>query len=211
MTPRRMMALPRDDESNEDAHQGSRRRPPRATKAARCTGVDEALFASTMNDAKDDDVAPRDEDSNNGAIDDADDGAEKGAKPRATGKADKYGARHVRTATTPHNSDDNSDDSADKVEKPRATAGLREACTRGSRPQQRHGDVTATVLRRRDGKVTATAAMVGATALRQRWRNCDTTASKDNACTNKAVSAGETHLRWQGGANRQAGHEHDGS
>ena len=77
------MALPRDDESNNDAHQGSRRRPPRATKAARCTGVDEAAFASTMNDAKDDDVAPRHEDSDNGTIDDADDDAEKGAKPRA--------------------------------------------------------------------------------------------------------------------------------
>jgi len=121
MTPRRMMALPHDDESNDDAHQGSRRRPPRATKAARCTGVDEAAFASTMNDAKDNDVAPRDEDSNNGAIDDADDDAKKGAKPRAAGKADEYGARHVRAATTPHDSDDNSDDSADKVKKPRAT------------------------------------------------------------------------------------------
>jgi len=83
MTPRRMMALPRDDEFNNDAHQGSRWRPPRATKAARCTGVDEAVFASTMNDAKDNDVAPHDEDSDNGTIDDADDDAEKGAKPRA--------------------------------------------------------------------------------------------------------------------------------
>ena len=27
-------ALPRDDESDDDAHQGARRRPPRATKAA---------------------------------------------------------------------------------------------------------------------------------------------------------------------------------
>jgi hypothetical protein len=42
-----MMALPRDDESNDDAHQGARRRPPRATKAARRTGVDEAAFALT--------------------------------------------------------------------------------------------------------------------------------------------------------------------
>ena len=114
------MALPRDDESNDDAHQGARRRPPRATKAARCTGVDEAAFASTMNDAKDDDVAPRDEDSDNGANNDADDDAEKGPKSRAAGKADEYGARHVRAATTPHDSDDNSGDSADKVEKTRA-------------------------------------------------------------------------------------------
>ncbi len=114
------MALPRDDESNNDAHQGSRRRPPRATKAARCTGVDEAAFASTMNDAKNDDVAPHDEDSDNGTIDDADDDAEKREGREAEG-ADEYGARHVRAATTPHDSDDNSDDSADKVEKPRAT------------------------------------------------------------------------------------------
>ena len=45
----------------------------------------------------------------------------RGAKPRAAGKADEYGARHVRATTTPHDSYDNSDDSAVKVEKPRAT------------------------------------------------------------------------------------------
>ena len=39
----------------------------------------------------------------------------------AAGKADEYGARRVRAATTPHNSDDNSYDSADKVAKPRVT------------------------------------------------------------------------------------------
>ena len=86
-TPR-MMALPRADESNDDAHQGARRRPPHATKVARCTGVDEAAFALTMDDAKDDDDAPRDEVSDNGTNDDADDNAERGAKPRAAGKAD---------------------------------------------------------------------------------------------------------------------------
>jgi len=74
-----------------------------------------------MNDAKDDDVAPRDEDSDNGANDNADDDAEKGAQLRAAGKADEYGVRHVRAATTPHDSDNNFYDSADKVEKPRAT------------------------------------------------------------------------------------------
>ncbi len=57
-TPRRMTALPHDDESDNDAHQGARQRPPRATKAARRTGVDEAAFTSTMDDAEDDDVAP---------------------------------------------------------------------------------------------------------------------------------------------------------
>ena len=39
---------------------------------------------------------------------------------------------------------------------------------RGSRPQQCNGNVTATALRRRDGKVTATAAMVGEAGLRAR-------------------------------------------
>jgi hypothetical protein len=81
---------------------------------------------------------------------------------------------------------------------------------RGGRPQERDGNMTATALRRRDGKVTATVAMVGGTALRQRRRNCDTSASKDNACTDKVVSVGKTRLRWRGGANRQAGHEYDG-
>jgi len=121
------MALPRDDESNEDAHQGARRRPPCATKAARRTGVDEAAFASTMDDAKDNDIAPRGEDSDNGANDDANDDAERGAKPRAAGKADEYGARRVRATTTPNDSDDNSDDSANKVAKPRATDKANEA------------------------------------------------------------------------------------
>ena len=50
--------------------------------------------------------------------------------------------------------------------------------------------MTATALRQRDGKVTATAAMVGATAPRQRRRNGDATTSKDNACVGKAVSIG---------------------
>ena len=57
-TPRRMRAPTHDDESDDDAHQGARQRPPRATKAARRTGVDEAAFTSTMDDAEDDDVAP---------------------------------------------------------------------------------------------------------------------------------------------------------
>ena len=52
---------------------------------------------------------------------DAEDDAERGAKPRAAGKADEYGARCVGKATTPHDSDDDTDNSADKVAKPRAT------------------------------------------------------------------------------------------
>ncbi len=70
---------------------------------------------------------PRDKDSNNCTNDDADDDAKRGAKPRAAGKADKYGARRVCAATTPHDSDDDSDDSADKVMKPRATDKANEA------------------------------------------------------------------------------------
>jgi len=109
--------------------------------------IDEAAFASTMNDAKDNDVAPRNEDSDNGPIDDADDDAEKGAKPRAAGKADEYGARHARAATTPHDSDDNSDDSSDKVEKPRATDKADEEtrdCARRVRVAVAHNSAMAT-------------------------------------------------------------------
>ena len=66
-------------------------------------------------------LPPRDEDSDIGANNDADDDVERGTKPRAAGKADEYGARHVRMATTPHNSDNNSYDSTNIVAKPRAT------------------------------------------------------------------------------------------
>jgi hypothetical protein len=79
---------------------------------------------------------PPDEDSNNGANNDADDDVERGAKPRAAGKAEEYGARGVRTATTPHDSNNNSYDSADKVAKPRATDKADEAtgdCARRGR------------------------------------------------------------------------------
>ena len=53
------------------------------TIAARCTGVDKAASTSMMDNAKDDDVAPRDDASNDDADDDADDNAKRGAKPRA--------------------------------------------------------------------------------------------------------------------------------
>ena len=78
---------------------------------------------------------PHDEDSDNGANDDADDDVERGAEPRAAGNADEYGARRVRSATTPHDSDDNSYDSADKVTKPRAADKADEArdCARCGR------------------------------------------------------------------------------
>jgi len=79
---------------------------------------------------------PHDEDYDNGANDDADDDAERGAKPMAAGKADEYGARRARAATTPHDSDDNSYDSADKVAKPRVADKADEAtrdCARRGR------------------------------------------------------------------------------
>ncbi len=56
---------------------------------------------------------------------------------------------------------------------------------RGDHLQKRNDDATAMALRRREGKVTATAAMVGARAAQQQRRKGDTTASKDNACAKK--------------------------
>ena len=128
-----MTALPHDDESDDDAHQGARRRPPHATKVARCTGVDEAAFALTMDDAKDDDDAPRDEDSDNGANDDADDNAERGAKPRAAGKADEYGASTYARRPPPTTATTTPTTLPTRSKKPRATDKADEAtrdCTR---------------------------------------------------------------------------------
>ena len=71
--------------------------------------------------AEDEDVAPRDNDSDDSAKEDADNAAERGAKPRAAKKADEYGVRRIHVATTPHDSNNNSDNSADKATKPRAT------------------------------------------------------------------------------------------
>ena len=68
-----------------------------------------------MDDAEDNGITTH---SDNGANDDAVDNAERGTKPRAAGKADKYGARGVRAATTPQDSDDDSDNSANMVVKP---------------------------------------------------------------------------------------------
>jgi hypothetical protein len=83
---------------------------------------------------EDDDVPPpRNKDSDTGPNKDANDDAERGAKPRAAEKADEYGTRRVRMATTPQDSNDDSDDSADKAAKPGATDMADEAtqdCTR---------------------------------------------------------------------------------
>jgi hypothetical protein len=115
-----MMALPRDDESNDDAHQGARRRPPRATKAARRTGVDEAAFAltrmmpRTMTSPpamRTPTTAPTTMPTTTPR------GAQSQGRPgRLTSTAQgAYARRPPPTTAT------NSDDSADKVEKPRAT------------------------------------------------------------------------------------------
>jgi len=133
-TPRRMTALPRDDESTPIRVRGgglrARRRRPDARELTRRCSHRRWMMPRTMTSP------PRDEDSDNGANDDADDEVERGAKPMAAGKADEYGARRVRAATTPHDSDDDSYDSADKVAKPRATDKANEAmqdCTRRGR------------------------------------------------------------------------------
>ena len=67
----------------------------------------------------------------------------------------------------------------------RGNTGLHKARTRGDRLRKRNDDATAMALRRRDGKVTATAAMVGARAAQQQRREGDATASKDNTCAKK--------------------------
>ena len=67
----------------------------------------------------------------------------------------------------------------------RGNTGLHEARTRGDHLQKRNDDATAMALQRREGKVTAKAAMVGASAAQQQRREGDATASKDNACAKK--------------------------
>ena len=121
-----MMALPCDDESNDDAHQGAQRRPPRATKAARRTGVDEAAFAltrmmpRTMTSPpamRTPTTAPTTMPTTTPR------GAQSQGRPgRLTSTAQgAYARRPPPTTAT------NSDDSADKVEKPRATDKANEA------------------------------------------------------------------------------------
>ena len=135
---------------------------------------------------------PRDEDSDNGANDDADDDVERGAEPRAAGQADEYGARRVRAATTPTTA----------TTTPTTPRTRSQSQGRPTRPMRRWTVRGADAWRsqqQRDGIV----AMVGAEL--QCWRDCDTTASM--TCANKAVSVGETRIRRRGGANRQGGHK----
>ena len=125
-TPRRMMAPIRASGGGLRARQ----RRPDARELTRRRSHRRWMMPRTMTSP------PRDEDSHNGANDDADDNVERGAKLRAAGKADEYSARRVRAATTPHDSVDDSYDSADKVTKPRATDKADEAtrdCARRGR------------------------------------------------------------------------------
>ena len=121
-------------------------------------GVDKAAFASRIDDAKDDDVAPRGDGSDNSAAYNANDNTKRGTKLMAAMKAEEYGTRRVCAATIPHDSDDNSDDSADKAAKPIVTNKADEAtrdCARHVRvavacesvmatgPQRCYGDMMA--------------------------------------------------------------------
>ena len=110
--------IQRQRPSGRAAAASAARRTP-ATKAAQRTGVNKVAFASTTDNAKDNDIAPHNNNSNDGANNDANDNAKRGTKPRVAKKADEYGARRVRTATTPHDSNEDSNNSTNKAAKPR--------------------------------------------------------------------------------------------
>ena len=84
----------------------------RTTKAARRTGVNEAA-----SDAKGDDVASRDDDSEVDANDDTDDDPKRAGQPKKVGE---YSGRDVRVTTAPSDSDDDQDSSVNKATMPRA-------------------------------------------------------------------------------------------
>ncbi len=88
-------------------------RRTRTTKVARRTGVNEAA-----SDAKGDDVASRDNDSEVDANDDTNDDAERAGQPK---KVREYGGRGVRAATAPSDSDDDPDSSVNAAATPRVT------------------------------------------------------------------------------------------
>ena len=62
-------------------------------------------------------------------------------------KADEYGVRRIRVATTPHDSDEDSNNSTDKAAKPRATNKANKAmqdCARRVRVAIAHENAMAT-------------------------------------------------------------------
>jgi hypothetical protein len=87
-------------------------------------GVDEAA-----SDAKGDDVASRNDDSNVDANDDTDDNAKRAGQPKKVGE---YGGRGVRAATAPYDSNDDPDSSVNKAAMPSVTDKTNKAMRDGS-------------------------------------------------------------------------------
>ena len=83
------------------------------TKAAQRTGVNEAA-----SDAKGNDVASRNNNSEAGANDDTNDNAKRAGQPK---KVEEYGGQGVRAATAPFDSDNDPDSSVNEAATPRAT------------------------------------------------------------------------------------------
>jgi hypothetical protein len=80
--------------------------------------IQAGLVDEAASNAKGDDVASRDDDSDVDAHDDTDNDAEGAGQPKKVGE---YGGRGVRAATAPYNSNDNSDSSVNKAVTLRAT------------------------------------------------------------------------------------------
>ena len=98
-------------------------RRTRTTKAAQCTGVDQAA-----SNTKGDDIASREKDSNVDASNNTDDNTKRAGQPK---KVREYGRRGIHVATAPYNSDDEPDSSVDETRTPRATDKADEATRDG--------------------------------------------------------------------------------
>ncbi len=87
------------------------------------------MVDKAASDAKGDDVASCEDDSDVDAHNDTDDDAKEAGQPKKVGE---YGGRGVRAATAPYDSDDDSDSSVNKAAMPRATDKTNEAKRDGS-------------------------------------------------------------------------------
>jgi hypothetical protein len=87
------------------------------------------LVNEAASDAKGDDVASRNNDSDVDAHNDTNDDAKGAGQPKKVGE---YGGRGVRAATAPYDSNDNSDSSVNEAAMPRATDKTNEAKRDGS-------------------------------------------------------------------------------
>jgi hypothetical protein len=94
-----------------------------------CLQIPAGLVDKAASDAKGDDVASRDNDSNVDAHDDTDDDAKGAGQPKKVGE---YGGQGVRAATAPYDRDNDSDSSVNKAATPRATNKTNEAKRDGS-------------------------------------------------------------------------------